>query len=73
MNHGYKIIEPTFNTDTQDVASELDAIKVALAVSIFSQPHEQAISILKSLEAIENPYMKKLYKELMQFSPVNAK
>jgi hypothetical protein len=68
----YKIDNITFNVDLNDVSSEINALKMALALSIFSHSNEHALNVLKSLKEINDPHIQKIYKELLQFSPANA-
>lgn len=72
MSQGHKISDPIFNTDVENISSEIDALKIALAISIFTQPHEQAVSALNAIKSNTNPFMQKLYNELIQFSPANG-
>ncbi|EAT6680104.1 hypothetical protein E4Y15_16665 [Salmonella enterica] len=72
MSNSYQVNNVTFETDLNDINGEISALKMALALSIFSQSHEHALRVMKSLKEMDNPHMQKLYKELMQFSPVNA-
>ena len=72
MSNMYKVESITFETDPKNLHHEIDALKMALALSIFSQPHEHALNVLKSLKEIDSPYIQKIYKELLQFSPANA-
>lgn len=68
----YKIDNITFNVDLNDVSSEINALKMALALSIFSHSNEHALNVMKSLKEINDPHIQKIYKELLQFSPANA-
>jgi len=68
----YKIENITFNVDLNDVSSEINALKMALALSIFSHSNEHALNVMNSLKEINDPHIQKIYKELLQFSPANA-
>ena len=68
----YKIDNITFNVDLNDVSSEINALKMALALSIFSHSNEHALNVMNSLKEINDPHIQKIYKELLQFSPANA-
>lgn len=72
MSNSYQVNNITFATDLENLNGEISALKLALALSIFSQPNDHALNVMKSLKQMDDPHMQKLYKELMQFSPLNA-
>ncbi|MHA6634396.1 hypothetical protein ACX3OY_11480 [Citrobacter farmeri] len=72
MSNTYQVNNVTFETDLNDINGEISALKLALALSIFSQSNDHALNVMKSLKQMNDPHMQKLYKELMQFSPLNA-
>ncbi|ENR8889560.1 hypothetical protein JAG44_001165 [Citrobacter koseri] len=72
MDKTYVVKDVTFNTDPQNLVDEINALKAALAVSIFSQSPERALLIIKSLKQNQHPAIQKMVKELLQFSPANA-
>lgn len=72
MDKTYVVKDVTFNTDPQNLVDEINALKAALAVSIFSQSPESALLIIKSLKQNQHPAIQKMAKELLQFSPANA-
>ncbi|EAU7947950.1 hypothetical protein EJA61_07240 [Salmonella enterica] len=72
MGEKYLVKNATLDTDPQNLVDEVNALKFALAATIFSQSSEGALSAMRSLKENKDPAVQKLFKELMQFSPANA-